>query len=229
MTFNITLHTLGCYFLPSLPDLYHRHCGGVCDGNVEFFTELDLQSCLQLTSALLHIGELTQLRRLNLYSCHISAKLLDALGRYSILEHAKTVYTSICSTLKRKVHYSIHLSLFLNSSQACISGKSASIYIWFWFGFHFTYTAFPVPFPFHIKNSPSNVLHMLKYACSSILKQMSSTWTLEYRSLCVWGPHSRQGSQQMFSKPEVSITIHEEAIDLFIYSSVQCLSPIKSL
>lgn len=74
------------------PPHTHTHYGGVYDGNVELFTELDLQSCLQLTSALLHIGELTQLRRLNLYSCNISAKLLDALGRYT-LYRCRHIYT----------------------------------------------------------------------------------------------------------------------------------------
>ena len=56
--------------------------------NVRFLlSELDLQSCLQLgDKALVHIGELSQLKRLNLYSCSISATVLNVLGRYVVCE-----------------------------------------------------------------------------------------------------------------------------------------------
>ena len=47
-------------------------------------SELDLQSCLQLNtdSELLCVGQLTNLKRLNLYSCNISAELLNVIGRF---------------------------------------------------------------------------------------------------------------------------------------------------
>lgn len=45
--------------------------------------ELDLQCCTHLREdALLFIGDLSQLRRLNLYSMYIGEELLATIGRY---------------------------------------------------------------------------------------------------------------------------------------------------
>ena len=44
-------------------------------------SELDLQSCLQLTTELVLVGKLTHLKRLNLYSCNISTDVLNIIGR----------------------------------------------------------------------------------------------------------------------------------------------------
>ena len=52
---------------------------------------MDLQSCLQLTTSLVHIGQLSQLKRLNLYSCNVSTDLLSVLGRYMYI-YMHTVY-----------------------------------------------------------------------------------------------------------------------------------------
>lgn len=49
------------------------------------YTELDLQSCSQLTSEdLLLLNKLTKLKRLNLYRMRLDENVLDSIGRYVV-------------------------------------------------------------------------------------------------------------------------------------------------
>ena len=60
----------------------HAHTYTHTHTHSRIYTELDLQSCLQLKEdALLHIGELRCLKRLNLYTMEICENLLDTIGR----------------------------------------------------------------------------------------------------------------------------------------------------
>lgn len=55
---------------------------GVCHLTLFVILELDLQCCTHLrVDALLFIGDLSQLRRLNLYSMHIGEELLTTIGK----------------------------------------------------------------------------------------------------------------------------------------------------
>ena len=61
----------------------HTHNDHCMDIATLYCTELDLQSCCQLTSEdLLLLNKLTKLKRLNLYRMKLGKNMLENLGKY---------------------------------------------------------------------------------------------------------------------------------------------------